>query len=77
VRAILFLLALAFPLAAAAQDAAKPARKRPAHVIAHTRPTPQQIREFDTLEKKEEKAQEKKIRGRSPNSKTVRAPSPK
>ena len=75
-RPILFLLALALALPAAGQGA-HPARKRTPHAVAHTRPTPRQIREFDALEKKEETAQERKIRGRSPNSKTARAPSPK
>lgn len=74
-RAILFLLALALALPATGQEARKPARKRAPHVVAHIRPTPQQIREFDALEKKEED------RGRSPNSRQSRpeqsaAPSP-
>lgn len=65
---MLMLLALAFPSAAAERKPARPA--------AHAKPTPQQIRKFDELQKKHQ------IRGRSPNSgraqpKTVRAPSPK
>ena len=75
-RPIFFLLALSLALPAAGQDAQKP-RKRGPHAVVHTRPTPQQIREFDALEKKEQRAQEKKDRGRSPNSRTVRAQSPK
>jgi hypothetical protein len=55
----LFVLVLALALPALAQEqkppprAAKPER-RP---IVHTRPTPQQIRAFNALEKKEEKKQ--------------------
>jgi hypothetical protein len=73
VRFVLFLAAvLSFP--ALAQD-------RPKKPAPHAKPTPQQIRKFNELEKKEHQG---KIRGRSPNSappdskrKTVRAPSPK
>jgi hypothetical protein len=72
VREFALLLSLAIALPALAQD--KPARK-PA---AHAKPTAQQIRKFDELEKKEQ------IRGRSPNSKppdskrkAARPPSPK
>jgi hypothetical protein len=66
----LLLLALAIPAAAQETKRAKPP--------AHAKPTPQQIRKFNELEKKHDR----EIRGRSPNStrprpKTVRAPSPK
>lgn len=68
--AVLIFLALAFPSGAQERKAARP--------TAHARPTPQQIRKFDELEKKKHDG---RIRGRSPNSgpsqaKTVRAPSP-
>ena len=72
---LLFALIFAFPALGQEKAAKKTVAKRP----AHAKPTPQQIRKFNELEKK--KIQ---IRGRSPNSKspdskreTVRAPSPK
>ena len=75
---LLFAVLVALP--AFAQDAQqkKPRAKRGEVPLAHTKPTPQQIREFNKLEKEEEK-HEQQIRGRSPNSapEAVRAPSPK
>ena len=70
-RRVALLVVLALALPALAQEK-KPARKPGAGRVAHAKPTPQQIRRFKELEKKEE------IRGRSPNSKgkAVRAPSP-
>ena len=70
-RRIALLLVLALAVPALAQN------KKPKKPAAHSRPTPQQIRKFDELEKKENK-----IQGRSPNSggssaKAIRAPSPK
>jgi hypothetical protein len=64
------LLVLAGSVAAFAQD--KPAKKPAVRAAAHAKPTPQQIRRFDQLEKKEEQA-----KSGSSHSKTVRAPSPK
>jgi hypothetical protein len=80
------LLAAALAIPAGAQDrkpnkpAAKAAMAKPVgQRSAHSKPTAQQIRKFNELEKKEEN---REIRGRSPNSgraesETVRAPSPK
>ncbi len=78
--AMLLLLALALPVAAQESARTKPARKP----SAHSKPTPQQIRKFDELEKKEEKAEKKQRQkgggttnsAESPSQK-VRAPSPK
>ena len=58
--ALLLMLALAFPVAAQQKKPKKPAGKP----SAHSKPTPQQIRKFNELEKKEEK-QQGGIRGRS------------
>jgi hypothetical protein len=57
-------LALAGPLVAQEK---KPAKKPVAKTPAHSKPSPQQIREFNKLEKQEEK-QAPQNRGRSPNS---------
>ena len=74
-RIVFLSLILALAIPAAAQE--KKTKKPTARPAAHAKPTPQQIRRFNELEKKEEKN-----RGRSPNSgelpsKAVRAPSPK
>ena len=69
-RAIAFLLAATLAVAVAAQEkdkpkkpAAKPAMAKPVgQRAAHSKPTVQQIRKFDELEKKEEK-------GRAPSPK--------
>ncbi|HEX4927770.1 MAG TPA: hypothetical protein VFV74_07195 [Burkholderiales bacterium] len=67
VRRLAWLLVLALALPAAAQHQ----KKKPSQPLAHTKPTPQQIRRFNTLEKKEEKKKkEEKTAG------TIRAPSP-
>ena len=65
------MLALALPVAGQDTNAKKPAPKRQPHVSAHTKPTPQQIRKFNELEKKEQTGSG----GSQP--KKVRAPSPK
>ena len=70
-RLVSLLAVLALALPAAAQE--KAPKKTTGRAPAHSRPTPQQIRKFNELEKNEP------VRGRSPNSapKKVRAPSPK
>ena len=59
-RRVVLLLAVALAFPAAAQEK-KPARKPGARPPAHAKPTPQQIRRFNELEKKEQ-AQEKRQR---------------
>ena len=65
-RAIAFLLAATLAVAVAAQDKDKPKKPAMAKPVgqraAHSKPTAQQIRKFDELEKKEEK-------GRAPSPK--------
>jgi hypothetical protein len=59
-----------FSLTAFAEEkkpAKKPLAKPAADKRAHSKPSPQQIREFNKLEKQEEK-QAPQNRGRSPNS---------
>jgi len=63
VRALLFVLALALP--AWAQDKPQPApKKKPAASkrtpVAHKKPTPEQIRKFNQLEKKQAPEPKKK-----------------
>jgi hypothetical protein len=91
VRRIILLLAVLLALPAFAQDSQekKPRAKRGPVPLAHTKPTPQQIREFNMLEKEEEKeAQQNRgphqgaNQGRTPipagsQTNSVRAPSPK
>jgi hypothetical protein len=54
--ALLLVLALALP--AAAQEK-KPAKKPAAKPVAHGKPTPQQIRRFNELEKRQPKEKKK------------------
>ncbi len=59
--ALLVAVALALPSLAAQEK--KPAPRKPAgKPLAHAKPTPQQIRRFDELEKKEQQDEEKKER---------------
>ena len=61
-RALAILLAGALAFAAAAQDRAPaPKKKKPAaHAqVVHRKPTPEQIRKFDKLEKKQDAPQKK------------------
>lgn len=55
-RALALLAAAVLTLAALAQDKAPaPKKKKPAaNQVAHKKPTPQQLRKFDELEKKQE-----------------------
>jgi hypothetical protein len=55
VRLLLFLLAIAIAHPAAAQDAPKKKKQQAAHKKAHAAPTPEQIRKFKELEKKQKK----------------------
>ncbi|HXI37402.1 MAG TPA: hypothetical protein VNH80_10870, partial [Burkholderiales bacterium] len=57
VRAMLLGLALALGLSAHAEDKAqdKPQRKKPAKQAAHKKASPEQIRKFNELEKKQQK----------------------
>jgi hypothetical protein len=56
VRALALLAAAALALAALAQqpETAAPRKKPAANQVAHKKPTPQQLRKFDELEKKHE-----------------------
>jgi hypothetical protein len=54
-KALALLAAAALALTAAAQEKAPAPRKKPAaSQVAHKKPTPQQLRKFDELEKKRE-----------------------
>ena len=53
-RRVALLLALALAVPVAAQEK-KPAKKPAAKPVAHAKPTVQQIRRFDELEKKQQK----------------------
>lgn len=54
-RALALLAAAALAFSAAAQEKAPAPRKKPAaNQAAHKKPTPQQLRKFDELEKKHE-----------------------
>ena len=57
-RALGFLLLLALAPALAQQPA--PKKKPAAKQAVHKKPTPQQVRKFDALEKKRESRQQKK-----------------
>jgi hypothetical protein len=61
VRALALFVAAGVALSAAAQEKAPPRKKKPAaHAQAvHRKPTPEQIRKFDKLEKKQEAPQKK------------------
>jgi hypothetical protein len=62
VRPLALLLAAALAFAAAAQDKAPPPKKKKpaAHAqVVHRKPTAEQIRKFDKLEKKQEAPQKK------------------
>jgi len=62
VRTLALLVAAALSAAAVAQDKAPappPPKKRAATPIAHRKPTPEQLRKFDRLEKKQEAPQKK------------------
>jgi len=55
VRALALVAAVALALSAAAQDKAPAPKKKPAaRQVVHKKPTPQQLRKFDELEKKRE-----------------------
>jgi hypothetical protein len=55
-RALALLAAAALTLTALAEDKAPAPKKKPpaAKQVAHKKPTPQQLRKFDELEKKQE-----------------------
>ena len=54
-RTLALLAAVALALSAAAQDKAPAPKKKPAaRQLAHKKPSPQQVRRFDELEKKRE-----------------------
>jgi hypothetical protein len=57
--ALLAALTLALPSLAAQEKKPAP-RKTTAKPVAHAKPTPQQIRRFDELEKKEQQKEKKK-----------------
>ena len=60
-RALALLAAAALALAAYGQDKAPaPKKKAAASQVVHKKPTPQQLRRFDELEKKREAKQQKK-----------------
>jgi hypothetical protein len=59
VRRVALLLAAVLAVPAAAQDR-KPAKKPAAKPAVHTKPTPQQIRKFNDLEKKRHPKEKKK-----------------
>jgi len=60
VRGLALLAAAALAGSAAAQDkAAAPPKKRAASPIVHRKPTPEQLRKFDQLEKKQEAPKKK------------------
>ena len=60
-RAFALLVAAGLALSAGAQEKAPPKKKKPAaHAqVVHRKPTPEQIRKFDKLEKKQEAPQKK------------------
>jgi len=53
VRFGVLLLALVFATVAAAQDKPAPKKKQQQKQMAHKKPTPEQIRKFNQLEKKQ------------------------
>ena len=57
-RRLALLLALALAVPVAAQEK-KPAKKPAARPAVHGKPTPQQIRRFNELEKKQQKEKKK------------------
>jgi len=60
VRALALLAELSLAVSAAAQDKPPgPKKKRAATPVAHRKPTPEQLRKFDRLEKKQEAPQKK------------------
>jgi len=60
VRGLALLAAAALAGSAAAQDKAPaPPKKRAASPIVHRKPTPEQLRKFDQLEKKQEAPKKK------------------
>jgi hypothetical protein len=64
-RALALLAAAALVLPAAAQEKAPPSKKKPVarQQLAHRKATPDQIRRFNELEKKQEGGQEKRATG--------------
>jgi hypothetical protein len=60
--ALLLAAALAMPAAAQEQKPKKPAGKPAAQRQAHAKPTPQQLRRFNELEKKEQPVKKAKPR---------------
>ena len=63
-RALALLAAAALAVSATAQEKAPPPKKKPAaKQVVHKKPTPEQLRKFDQLEKRQEKKPE---RGREP-----------
>ncbi len=57
--ALLLAVTLALPSLAAQEEKPAP-RRTTAKPLAHAKPTPQQIRRFDELEKKEQQKEQKK-----------------
>jgi hypothetical protein len=72
VKTLTLAIALALGMPALAQDKAPPPKKKPAaKQVAHKKPTPEQLRKFDQLEKKQEakksgSGREPTERGREP-----------
>ena len=53
-RALALFAAAALALSATAEEKAPPKKKPAARQVVHKKPTPQQLRKFDELEKKRE-----------------------